>query len=181
MDRTNNNNNHEGDSTDDDLPNQNNKPVNLPTTITRRHLNNDHLRQQGDSGIELDQTSSSSTIYNQGNTQDQLLFPPSNGNFDESSQPSLLRHVQKQTVLENDNIRVQQNQLSSTITNLNQSDVYWYRLKQKLFRSLLLGLLILLILFLIYLFGLDRCSRSTIILSVFQKIICIENEGLPTI
>jgi len=173
-------NNHQGDSTDDDLPNQHNNPVNLSTTITRRELNNDHSRQQGDSGIELDQTSSSSTICNHRTTKDRLLFPPSNKNFDETSQPTLLRHVQKQTTLENETIINHQNQFPLTLTNLNQSDTYWNHLKQKWFRSLLLGLLLLLILFVVYLSGLDTCSRSTIVQSVCRKIIYIENEGLPT-
>jgi hypothetical protein len=163
--------NHQEDSTDDDLPNQHKTPVNSSTNTTRRHLNkDDHSKQQGDSGIELDQTSSSSTIFNQ----DRLLFPQSNETFDKTSQPTLLRHIQKQTTTEN------ATQFPLTLRKVNQSDTYWNHLKQKWLRSLLLGLLLLWILFVIYLSGLDTCSRSTIIQTVCRKIIYIENEGLPT-
>ena len=169
------NNNHQDDSTDDDLPV---KPVNLSTTITRRQFNKNHSKQQVDSGIELDQTSSSSTINNQQTTHDALLFPPANTDFDETSQPSLLRHLQKQPTLDNEHFITNQKQLLSTSTH---SDTYWNHLKQTWFRSLLTGLLLLLILFFVYLSGLDTCSRSAIIRSVCRKIICIESEGLPTI
>jgi hypothetical protein len=166
------NTNHEEDSTDDDLSNQQNQPVNSSTIITR---------QQGDSGIELDQTSSSSTIYNQQTNKDQLLFPPVNHDIDETSQPTLLHHVQKQIELDNENLRKNQDQLSTKLIHVNPLDTYWDRLKQNWFYSLLTGLFILLLLFFIYLSALDKCSRSTFIQSVCRKIIYIENEGLPTI
>jgi hypothetical protein len=169
------NNNHAEDSTDDDLSNQNNEPVNS-STITLRHLT-----QQGDSGVELDQTSSSSTIYNQQRNENQSLFPPATNDFIPTSQPTLLRHVKNQIEFDNENLILNQNQLSTTLINLHSSNTYLNRLKQNWFRSLLIGLLILLILFVIYFSGLDKCSRSAIIQSVSRKIICIENEGIPTI
>jgi len=177
MDLTNNTNNHEGDSTDDDLSNH---PVNLSTTITRHQLNTNHSKQQGDSGIELDKTSSSSTICNQGTPNTRLLFSRSNRDFDATSQPSVLHHLQKHMGSENENIRINQNQLSSNVNKLKKSKTYWNHLKQNWFRSFLIGLFILLSLFLIYLSGLDRCSRSAFIQSIFHNIIRIESEGLPT-
>ena len=170
-----NNSHHEEVSSDDDSSNQDNNPVHSTTKITHHHLNEDHLKPSNDSGIDLEKTSSSSTINNHRTSKTRLLFPPPNGNYDGTSQPTLLHRVQKQTTLE------KENQLPLTLTKLNQSDTYWDQLKQKWFRSLLLGLLLLLSLFIIYLSGLDRCSRSAIIQTVCRKIICIESEGLPTI
>jgi hypothetical protein len=179
MDRT--NQNHGGDSSDDDLTNQHNIPVNGSTTMSRHQLDNDHSKQPFDSGIELDQTSSSSTIYNQ-HTSNDRLFPPSNRTFNESPQPStLLRRIQKQTPIKNEKIPKYQHKLSSTPSISKQSDTYWNRFKQKWFCSLLIGLFILFACFIFYLFQLDTCSRSAIIQTVCQKIICIENEGIPTI
>jgi hypothetical protein len=175
MDDITNHNHPEEVSSDDDSSNQDNNPVNIPTKITRHHLNEDHLKQPNDSGIDLEKTSSSSTINNHRTSKTRLLFPPTNGNFDEIPQSTLLRRVQQQTTLE------KENQLPLALTKLNQSDTYWNQLKQKWFRSLLIGLFLLLSLFIIYLNGLDRCSRSTMIQTVCRKIICIESEGLPTI
>ncbi|CAF1005308.1 unnamed protein product [Rotaria sordida] len=174
MDST--NKNHDDDSTDDDLYDQHTKPVNSSTTTTTINyhpITTDHLKQQGDSGIEYDQTSSSSTIYNQQTSNDQLIFPTSNQNFDPTLQPSLIHRIQKQSTLKNKN-----QQLS---TNINQQDTCWNHFKQTWLRSLLIGLLILLILFLIYLFALDTCSRSAIFRRMFNRIIYIEQQGLPTI
>jgi hypothetical protein len=169
------NNNHQGDSSDDDLTRN---PVKLPTT-TRHQLNEDHSKPPGDSGIEVDHTSSSSTINDEQINQHEPLFPPANTDFDEAPpQPSLLRHIQKHNALGNENFIKNPNQLSSTLTD---SDTHWNRLQKTWFRSLFTGLLLLLILFLVYLSGLDTCSRSAIIHSVCHKIIRIESEGLPTI
>ncbi|CAF1192107.1 unnamed protein product [Adineta steineri] len=175
------NNNHQADSTDDDLPTP--KPVNLSaSTIIRRQLNKNHLKQQGDSGIEFDQTSSSSTLCNQRTTKDRTpLFPPANTDLDELSQSSLLHHIKKQNTLENEQHLRNNHHLSTSSIHINQSNTCWDRLKQTWFRSILTGLLILMILFFIYLSGLDTCSRSTIIQTVCQKIISIESEGIPTI
>jgi len=162
------------ESSDDDS----NKPVNLTTTTTTSSKN------QLDSGIEYDQTSpptssSSSTIFNQrrinnNNNNNKLLIPPITTNkiFDEPSQSKLVRrlHSTKIQTISKDNI-----QLNPSINS------YWDRFKQTWLRSLLLGLLILFILFFIYFSRLDTCSRSTIIRTVFRKIICVEHEGLPTI
>ncbi|CAF3834286.1 unnamed protein product [Rotaria magnacalcarata] len=177
MDITNKN-QHSGDSTDDDLSTQ---PVNLSTTINRHQLTEDHLKQQGDSGIELDQTSSSSTIYNQQISKDRLLFPSTNRNYDKTSPSTLVRRIQKQTATKIENLHSDKTLLISPVLNSTQTNTYWNRLKEKWFRSLIIGLLILLSLFLIYLCGLDSCSRSALIQNFYQKIICIENEGLPTI
>jgi lipopolysaccharide export LptBFGC system permease protein LptF len=174
---TTNHNNHAGDSSDDEIPIRNNKPVNFSTTLTRRHLNHNHSRLQGDSGIELDQTSSSSTIFNQRANTDRLLFPPTDRDFDETTQPTLLRRIQNQRELDNENFIINQNKLS---TNFNPTNRYWNRLKQKWFRALLIGFFILSMLFFIYFFGLDSCSRSTIIQIVWEKIIRFESEGIPT-
>ncbi|CAF4135173.1 unnamed protein product, partial [Rotaria sp. Silwood2] len=91
--------NHDEDTTDDDLSNQHSKPVNC--SIRNHHqITKDNLQQHADSGIELDQTSSSSTICNQQTSNDQLLFPTSsNRNFDQTSQSSLIRRIQKQSIL----------------------------------------------------------------------------------
>jgi len=179
---SNNNNNHAEDSTDDDdSSNQNNKPVNSLTTTTHGRFNEDQLKQQGDSGVELEPASSSSTICNQQTNINQTLFPPVNNDFTETSEPTLLRHVKNQIEFDNENLIRNQNSLSPTLINLHPSNTYWNHLKQNWFRSLLTGLLILLILFIIYFSGLDTCSRSTIIQSVSRKIIWIENEGIPTI
>ncbi|CAF1248480.1 unnamed protein product [Rotaria sp. Silwood1] len=194
MDTT--NKNHDGDSTDDDLSNQHIKPVNLTTTTTTidHPISDDHFKQQGDSGIELDQTSSSSTIYNQPTLNDRLLFPTTNRNFDQTLPSSLVRRVQNQNIKKKEYFLANENQLRSNLNRLplrsnlnrlplrsNQQDTYRNNLKQKCFRSLLIGLLILFILLLIYLFALDTCSRSAIFRRFFYKIIYIESQGLPTI
>jgi hypothetical protein len=58
-----NDNNQEIDSKDEDL---HNPPVNNHSKPnTRHHLNNNHSEQQSGSGLELNQTWSPSTIYNQ--------------------------------------------------------------------------------------------------------------------
>ncbi|CAF5213900.1 unnamed protein product, partial [Rotaria magnacalcarata] len=150
MDITNKN-QHSGDSTDDDLSTQ---PVNLSTTINRHQLTEDHLKQQGDSGIELDQTSSSSTIYNQQISKDRLLFPSTNRNYDKTSPSTLVRRIQKQTATKIENLHSDKTLLISPVLNSTQTNTYWNRLKEKWFRSLIIGLLILLSLFLIYLCGL---------------------------
>ncbi len=154
------------ESSDDDS----NKPVNLTTTTSKSQI---------DSGIEYDQTSpptssSSSTIFNQRKMNNKLLIPPITKNlvYDESSKSKLIRrsHSTKNHSITKDNIHL------NTSTNS-----YWNRLKQTWLRSLLLGLLILFILFFVYFSRLDTCTRSTMIRTVYRKIICIENEGIPTI
>jgi len=151
--------------------------VNL--TATSNHQRN--KIQQVDSGIEYDRTSpppssSSSTIFNQRilNENPKLLFPPvtTKSAFDGTSSSTLVRrlHSTKTAVAH------------TTMNDTNELKTsYWKRLKEIWLRSLLLGLLILFILFYVYFTRLDTCSRSTIIRTVFRKIICVEREGLPTI
>ncbi len=55
-----------------------------------------HSKKHVDSGIEFDQNSSSSTIYNQRTDEDRLLFPQTNRAFEETALPTLSRRVQKQ-------------------------------------------------------------------------------------
>jgi len=174
MDTTNNNHHQQPSTDDDELPDN---PVNSPTTTARLQLNE---KPHGDSGIEQDQTSSSTTTINDEQiNQHEPQFPPAITDFDEAPpQASLLRRIQQQNALRNENFIKNPNQLSSTLTD---SDTYWNRFQKTWFRSLFTGLLILLFLFLVYLFGLDTCSRSAIIRSVCHKIIRIESEGLPTI
>jgi thiol:disulfide interchange protein len=164
------------ESSDDDS----NKPVNsTATTITSTSKN------PIDSGIEYDQTSpptssSSSTIFNQrpmnnhNNNNNKFSSPPITANsvFDEPLKSKLVRRLnptKTEPIVKN-------NPQSNLSTNS-----YWDRLKQIWLRSLLLGLLILFILFFVYFSRLDTCSRSTIIRTVFRKIICIEHEGIPTL
>lgn len=168
-------------STDDDLSTRNSKPVNSSTTINHHLLREDHLKQQADSGIELDQTSSSSTIYNQKPSKDRFLFPQTNRTYDKTSPSTLVCRLQKQTAIKSDPIRSVKPLLSTPVIHQTRKDTYWNRFKQTWFRSLLLGLLILAILFGFYLYGLDKCSRSSLIQKICDTIICIENEGLPTI
>ncbi|CAF1366901.1 unnamed protein product [Adineta steineri] len=164
------------DSSDDDE--SQNKPVNLSKTANQRNK-----VQQFDSGIEYDRTSpppssSSSTIFTQRTLNDhsKLLFPPASTTsiLDETSQSTLVQrlHSTKSKIVNDEVVK------SSNIPRINSC---WNRLKQTWFRSLLLGLLILFILFFVYFNRLDTCSRSIIIRTVFRKIICIEHEGLPTI
>ena len=155
---------HIHESSDDDS----NKPVNSTTSSLSK--------TQFDSGIEYDQTSqptstsSTSTIYNK------VLIPstsPITSIFDDSSETKLTHRSQITkipTINKYKNIELNSSAIS-----------YWDRLKQIWLRSLLLGLLILFILFFVYFSRLDTCTRSTIIRTVFRKIICIEDEGLPTI
>lgn len=171
----------EDDSSDNDLHGMNGKPVNSQKKRDRQQKSKDNLTQELDSAIELDQTSSSSTLYKQNMPKDRLLFPPSNGKYNETSQPStLVRRLQKQTPLNYDNILTKQNKLLPTVKTLKRSNTCWDRFKQSWLRALLIGLFILFILFLTYLLGLDTCSRSAIIKTICQKFIHIENEGLPT-
>jgi hypothetical protein len=155
------NNNHTGDSTDDEL---NDNPV-----------NSNHSKQHFDSGVEVDQNSSSSTIYNHPTNNDPL-FPQTNRTFEETSQPTLIRRVQQQRLFNNEN----QNEIPITRIHFNSPNSYWNRLKRNWFLSLFIGLFILLGIFTIYLFTLDICSRSTLIHSICHKIIYIDS-GKPTI
>ncbi|CAF4268512.1 unnamed protein product, partial [Rotaria sp. Silwood2] len=154
-------------SDDDDDDVELNKPVNLIKT---------KIQQQVDSGIEYDHISlppstSSSTIFNQQTIDNnkKLLSPSikTNSNLNDST---LIQRSHKIKSINKDNRKL------NTLRNS-----YWNRLKQLWLRSLLLGLFLLFILFLIYFIRLDTCSRSTIIRTVSQKIISIEHQGLPTI
>jgi hypothetical protein len=165
------------ESSDDELT----KPVNL--TSTSNHQRN--KIQQVDSGIEYDRTSpppssSSSTIFNQRilNENPKLLFPPvtTKSAFDGTSSSTLVRRLHSTKTA-----ATARTTMNDTIELKTSADSYWKRLKEIWLRSLLLGLLILFILFYVYFTRLDTCSRSTIIRTVFRKIICIEREGLPTI
>lgn len=160
----------QGDSTDDDASS---KPVNMPpATVIRRHLNRNYGKQNIDSGVELDQTSSSSTICNQRATpKEELLFPPAGTDLDETSQSSLLRHIRKRT----------EQQVRPVVEDWNEPDSSRGRPSRSWFRSLFVGLLMLLLLFIVYLSGLDRCSRACIIRAVYRHVISIESDGLPTI
>ena len=177
MELTNNNNNHnhQEDSSDDDLSNQNNQPVN---SSRRRSSNQGYSRLQNDSGVALDQTSSTSTLCNQRRNKDQLLFPPVDTEFDETSQPTLLDRVKNQRELNNNDFRINYRRISYGI---RPPDTYWNRFKRTWFRSLLTGLFLLFLLFIFYLSRLDLCSRSSIIQSACRAIITFESEGLPTI
>ena len=171
-------NNHEGDSSDDELPNHTNHPVNNPPILNHRYSNPNHSKQHADSGIEIDQNSSSSTLSNQLQTnKNRLLFPSSNRILEETTQPTLIRRVQQQRIIDSR----PQNRLTIPIVRPRPTVTYSNRSKRQWLRSLLIGLLLLLILFLIYLSLLDRCSRSTLIQTICHKIIRIEREGLPPI
>lgn len=165
---------HIHESSDDDS----NRPVNSSRTTATTSSS----KSQMDSGIEYDQTSqpnssSSSTIFTQRthNNNNKCLIPPiiNNAIVDEISQSTLIHrpHSNKsRTIIEN----------HRTESHLSQSS-YWNRLRQTWLRSLLLGLLILLLLFFVYFSRLDACSRSTLVRTVFRNIICIEHDGIPTI
>lgn len=56
----------------------------------------------------------------------------------------------------------------------------WQRFFRRCCLAFLIGFLILSILFFVFLFHLDTCSRSALLVSIFQTIIRIESEGLPT-
>lgn len=155
-----------------------NKTATKTTTTTDRQRNK---FQQVDSGIEYDRTSlppssSSSTIYTHQTINDnsKLLFPPTSI-LDDTSQSTLLHRLQatKPMLIEDKSTK--------TVTPSPTRTSVWNRLKQTWLRSLLLGLLILFILFFVYFNRLDACSKSTLVRTVFHKIICIENEGIPTI
>ena len=164
------------ESSDDDY----NKPVNTPTSTQLRHS------QQMDSGIEYDHTSppastsSSSTLFNQRtlNTpqlSEKRLHIPSPVRLEANlEQPSFVRRLR----LSND---VRDPLLLTSNSASSQLDSYWDRFKQTWFRALLLGFLMLFFLFVVYVSRLDTCSRTTLIRSVCRKIICVEQEGLPTI
>ncbi|UJR37883.1 hypothetical protein I4U23_030573 [Adineta vaga] len=127
------------------------KPVNSSkTTATSSSTSRtDHQRnkfQQIDSGIEYDRTSlpassSSSTIYTHQTLNDnsKLLFPPvsTDSIIDETSQSRLLHRLNSAKSPTNE----------TKATKILPRTSYWDRLKQTWFRSLLLGLLILLLLF----------------------------------
>jgi hypothetical protein len=152
------------ESSDDD---SSNKPVNQTTTTTSSSKS--HI----DSGIEYDQpnSSSSSTIYNQRTINNKFLIPPIASHSVSQSKLVQRLHPTKSKAIIKDTIEL------NPLTN----NTYLDRLRQTWLRSLLLGLLLLLLLFFVYFSRLDTCSRSTIIRTVFRKIICIEHEGLPTI
>ncbi|CAF4736425.1 unnamed protein product [Rotaria socialis] len=159
------------ESSDDEL----NK---TPVKQLRSNYQKSKVQQHMDSGIEYDHISSppstsSSTIFNQAhiNNNKKLLFPSISA--DSSQNESTLTH------------RVHSLKTKSMSSdNMHKSDAtnsYWDRLKRMWFRALLLGLFLLFLLFLIYFFRLDACSRSTMIRTVCEKIIYVENQGLPTI
>ncbi|CAF1061378.1 unnamed protein product [Adineta ricciae] len=160
------------------------KPVNVHKISTNTTDRQRNKFQQVDSGIEYDRTSlppssSSSTIYTHQtlNNNSKLLFPPvsTTSILDDTSQSTLLHRLQstKPSFMEDKSTK--------TVTSSPTRSSVWNRLKQTWLRSLLLGLLILFILFFVYFNRLDTCSKSTIVRTVFHKIICIENEGIPTI
>ncbi|CAM4802196.1 unnamed protein product [Rotaria magnacalcarata] len=159
------------ESSDDEL----NK---TPVKQLRSNYQKSKAQQHMDSGIEYDHISSppstsSSTIFNQAliNNNKKLLFPSISSNSSQNESTLTHRvHSLKTKPMSSD--------------NMHKSDVansYWDRLKRMWFRALLLGLFLLFLLFLIYFFRLDACSRSTMIRTVCEKIIYVENQGLPTI
>ena len=153
-----------------------------PTRLTRRQETK--KIQHMDSGIEYDQaspppsSSSSSTTFNQRTINNhgqhkRILFPPIASHNASLDKNSLVHRLQSSAVAP-DNFPLNSTMPSTT-------DLYWTRLRQSWLRSLLLGLLILLILFFVYFSRLDTCSRTTMIRSICRKIICVEHEGLPTL
>jgi hypothetical protein len=155
MDNT--NNNHTGDSTDDEQP-----------VDSKQHT---------DSTNDFDQISSSTTINDQQPQIDPLIFPPRNRAFEETSEPTLLYRVQQQRGFDNEN----QNQFLTTRVHFNSSNTLWNRFKQHWFLALFIGLLICLGLFIIYLSALDSCSRSAFIRSICYAIIHIDYAESPLI
>jgi hypothetical protein len=166
------------ESSDDEY----NKPVNSPTSSRLHHS------QQMDSGIEYDQTSppasssSSSTLFNQQtlNTpqlSEKRLHIPSptrlDANLDQSS--SVRRRRLRPLNDACDPLPL------ASFSERSHLDSCWNRFKQTWSRCLLLGFLMLLLLFVVYFSRLDTCSRTALVRSVCQKIICVENEGLPTL
>lgn len=178
------------ESSDDEFS----KPVNFKTS-NRRHEQMEKISQM-DSGIEYDHTSppasssSSSTIFNQRSLDtthqdDQRLFIPPVPN---SNDEIRMKNVRDQTQLMRRNIstgsntnRIKKNLATAQPTPVKTSTSCSTRLKQICFRSFLVGLLLLFILFFVYFSRLDSCSRRTLIQSICEKIICIEHDGLPTI
>ena len=157
------NNHHATDSTDDELP----EP---PLDSTN------HLKQNADSGIEFDQNSSSSTIYNHRTVDDRYLFPQTNGAFDETSQPTLIRRMHQQRTRNPDD----EDRIPITRVRFHPPNTFWDRLNRYCLFPLLIGLLILFSLLAVYLFTLDLCSRSKLIRSVCHEILHID-RGRPTI
>lgn len=144
-----------------------------PVKLIRSNHQKTRVQQQMDSGIEYDHLSSppstsSSTIFNQKpiNKDETLLFPSVSLNSNQN-ESTLIR-------------RLSASKTKTTKPNI-ATNSYWDRLKQWWLRALLLGLFLLFLLFMIYFFRLDPCSRSTIIRTVCEKIIYVENQGLPTI
>ncbi|CAF0732521.1 unnamed protein product [Rotaria sordida] len=163
---------------DDDVVVELNKPVNLIKT---------KIQQQVDSGIEYDHISlppstSSSTIFNQqiiDNNKKNLLLPSIKTNSNVNDSTFIQRYNKIKTINKDNNYNNDNKNNKNKLNTLKNS--YCNRLKQIWLRSLLLGLFLLFILFLIYFYRLDTCSRSTIIRTVSQKIISVEHQGLPTI
>ncbi|CAF4008912.1 unnamed protein product [Rotaria sordida] len=166
------------DNDDDDVVVELNKPVNLIKT---------KIQQQVDSGIEYDHISlppstSSSTIFNQqiiDNNKKNLLLPSIKTNSNVNDSTFIQRYNKIKTINKDNNYNNDNKNNKNKLNTLKNS--YCNRLKQIWLRSLLLGLFLLFILFLIYFYRLDTCSRSTIIRTVSQKIISVEHQGLPTI
>ncbi len=158
MDNT--NNNHTGDSTDDEQP-----------------VNSNHSKQHTDSTNDFDQISSSTAIYDQQPQSDPLISPQSNRAFEETSESTLLHRLQQQREFDNEN----QNQFLTTRVHFNSSNTLWNRFKQHWFLALFIGLLICLGLFIIYLSALDSCSRSAFIRSICYAIIHIDYAESPLI
>jgi hypothetical protein len=146
----------------------------------RSAAHKDLFKQHGDSGIELDQTSSSSTICQQRpstNTKARLLFPtPAVTVYDTAT---TLHQRLSDPVLDNDKTFERVGSAFLTSNRLHKSR-HPQRSDRSWWHPLLIGLLILSTLFLVYFSQLDTCSRSSMIRAVCRRIICVEREGMPT-
>ena len=171
------------DSSDDDEDHsiERSQPVTSTGSVHhRRSTHKDPFKQHGDSGIELDQTSSSSTICQQRpstNTKARLSFStPAATVYDTAT---TLHQRLPDPILDNDktfervgSAFVMSNRLHTSRHQHRSDRPWWY--------PLLIGLLILSTLFLVYFSQLDTCSRSSMIRAVCRRIICVEREGMPT-
>ena len=127
-----------------------------PLTNMSSHANPPHVN-----GIEPNHRSSSTEISDD---QPRSLFP-------EASTPPTSKSAWR---------RLDEKMRPTATRRSRPSSNRWQPSLRRCCLAFLIGFLILSILFLVFLFHLDTCSRSAVILSIFQKIIRIESEGLPT-
>ena len=145
--------------------------------------NHDHSKQQGDSGIELDKTSSSSTIFNQRTPatrpgQGRSCFVPNEVlSTDQPIETSLLRRFRQTETAKLVIPKTQQLPPRSPCPK----PIGRKSLISRCFAALFLGLFMLLIVFAIYIYNLDRCSRSSLFHLLKNTIIRVERQGIPLI